>query len=80
MTRYLSTYWADEGVRCNAISPGGVYNNQSDEFVEKISKLIPMGRMADINEYKEAIKFLSSDASSYMNGHNLVMDGGRSVW
>ena len=80
MTKYLATYWASSGIRCNSLSPGGVLNNQNDEFLEKINDLIPLGRMAIKNEYKSAIQFLSSDASSYMNGHNLVIDGGRSIW
>lgn len=80
LTRYLSTYWADKNVRCNALSPGGVFNNQSDEFVKRLSSLIPIGRMAKINEYRSAIQFLCSDASSYMNGQNILIDGGRSVW
>ena len=79
LTKYTATYWADKGVRANALCPAGVYNNQSDEFVQKISHLIPMGRMANINEYKGAIVFLASNASSYMNGATLVIDGGRSV-
>jgi NAD(P)-dependent dehydrogenase (short-subunit alcohol dehydrogenase family) len=80
LTRYLATYWADKGVRCNALSPGGVYNGQGDEFVQHLSMLIPLGRMAKKDEYRSAIKFLCSNASSYMNGHNIVIDGGRSVW
>jgi len=80
LTRYLATYWADKGVRCNALSPGGVYNGQSQEFVERIQNLIPAGRMARADEYRCAIQFLCSDASAYMNGQNIVMDGGRSVW
>ena len=80
LTRYLSTYWCKEGIRCNALSPGGVFNNQPEEFVEKISKLIPLGRMAKSDEYRSAIQFLCSDASEYLNGQNIVIDGGRSVW
>jgi NAD(P)-dependent dehydrogenase (short-subunit alcohol dehydrogenase family) len=80
LTRYLATYWADKGVRCNALSPGGVHNGQSEEFVQRLSALIPMGRMAHADEYRAAIQFLCSDASAYMNGQNIVMDGGRSVW
>ncbi len=80
LTRYLATYWADKGVRANALSPGGVLNGQSEDFVERLSNLIPMGRMAERNEYREAVQFLCSSASSYLNGQNIVMDGGRSTW
>ena len=80
LTRYLATYWAEQGVRVNAISPGGVFNNQDPAFVEKLTRLIPMGRMAAVDEYCAAIQFLCSDASSYMTGQNIVIDGGRSVW
>jgi NAD(P)-dependent dehydrogenase (short-subunit alcohol dehydrogenase family) len=80
LTRYLATYWADRGIRVNAISPGGVYNNQADDFVERLTTLIPLRRMAHVNEYQAAILFLCSDASSYMTGTNLVIDGGRSCW
>ena len=80
LTRYLATYWADKGVRCNALSPGGVFNGQGEEFVQRLTSLIPMGRMASKDEYRAAIQFLCSDAASYMNGQNVVMDGGRSAW
>jgi NAD(P)-dependent dehydrogenase (short-subunit alcohol dehydrogenase family) len=80
LTKYLSTYWADRGIRANALSPGGVFNGQGEEFVQRLSALIPMGRMARQDEYHSAVQFLCSDASSYMNGQNVVMDGGRSTW
>jgi NAD(P)-dependent dehydrogenase (short-subunit alcohol dehydrogenase family) len=80
LTKYLATYWNEQGIRCNALSPGGVYAGQNDVFVSNLVKLIPMGRMAQPDEYRGAIAFLCSDASKYLNGANLVMDGGRSVW
>jgi NAD(P)-dependent dehydrogenase (short-subunit alcohol dehydrogenase family) len=80
LTKYLATYWADRGVRCNALSPGGVFNEQGEEFVKKLTNLIPMNRMASKDEYRGAVQFLCSDASAYMNGQNITMDGGRSVW
>ena len=80
LTKYLATYWADKGIRVNCLCPGGVYENQEKNFIKKINKLIPMGRMARADEYKGAIQFLSSDASSYMNGATLIIDGGRTIW
>lgn len=80
VTKYLATYFGSGNVRCNALSPGGVFVDQPNEFIQKIEQLIPLGRMAEVDEYKGVIKFLCSDASKYMNGHNLVVDGGRSIW
>jgi NAD(P)-dependent dehydrogenase (short-subunit alcohol dehydrogenase family) len=80
LTRYLASYWPEKGVRANALSPGGVYTNQDAEFVKRLSSLIPLGRMAKPDEYTSAIQFLCSDASAYMNGQNIVMDGGRTCW
>ena len=80
LTRYLATYWPDKGIRCNALSPGGIENNQGSDFIERITPLIPAGRMANVDEYHSAVQFLCSDASLYMNGQNMVVDGGRSIW
>ena len=80
LTKYLATYWAKQGVRVNVICPGGVFNQQDEEFVKKLVNLIPMGRMADQDEYKAVILFLISDASSYMTGSTVIIDGGRTCW
>jgi NAD(P)-dependent dehydrogenase (short-subunit alcohol dehydrogenase family) len=79
LTKYLAGYWAASGVRVNALSPGGVFNGQGDEFVSRLTALIPQGRMANRDEYRAVVQFLCSDASAYMTGQNVVMDGGRSV-
>lgn len=80
LTKYLATYWAAQGVRVNALSPGGVENRQDPAFIARLTQLIPQGRMAKPDEYKAAVVFLVSDASAYMTGANLIMDGGRTVW
>jgi len=80
LTRYTATYWARQGIRCNALCPGGVYTNQDPAFVEKLTNLIPMGRMASADEYAAAVVFLVSNASAYMTGSIIPMEGGRTVW
>jgi NAD(P)-dependent dehydrogenase (short-subunit alcohol dehydrogenase family) len=80
LTRYLATYWPERGVRCNALCPGGVFNDHDEEFTSRLSRLIPLGRMARPDEYRAAVAFLVSDASSYMNGAILTIDGGRTCW
>jgi NAD(P)-dependent dehydrogenase (short-subunit alcohol dehydrogenase family) len=79
LTRYLATYWAAHNVRSNALSPGGVFVAQDEQFVTRLSSLIPLGRMARREEYRGVVQFLCTDAACYLNGQNIVMDGGRSV-
>ena len=80
LTRYLSTYWADKGVRCNAMCPGGVENGQSEDFLNKVKSRIPMDRLAKPNEYQGTLLWMLSDASSYLNGAIISVDGGRTAW
>lgn len=79
MTKYLASYWAKKKVRCNAISPAGIKNKQDKEFIDKISNLIPMQRMAELNDLSGALIYLLSDSSNYLTGTNIVIDGGRTI-
>ena len=80
LTKHLATIWGKDGVRVNTFSPAGVFRDHEEGFYRQLTSRIPMGRMGAINEYKGAIVFLASDASSFMTGHNLVIDGGRTAW
>ncbi|TLP44138.1 MULTISPECIES: SDR family oxidoreductase [Cohaesibacter] len=81
MTRYLATYWAKKGVRVNLVTYGGVKTGSFDkEFIDAFLERVPMGRQADLGEFSPIIHFLGSDASTYMTGANLVLDGGFTSW
>ena len=80
LTRYLATYWADKNVRCNAICPGGVANGQPNKFLKEVNARIPMGRLANDDEYQGTLLWMLSDASSYLNGAIVSVDGGRTTW
>lgn len=80
LTKYLATLWADKGVKVNALTPGGIFNNHQGLFLERFQQLNPIGRMSDKSELRGGIIFLASDASSHVIGHNLIIDGGWTAW
>jgi len=80
LTKYVATWLASRGVRVNSITPGGIFDNQDELFLERFNQLNPIGRMSDKNELRGGIIYLASDASSHVIGHNLIIDGGWTVW
>ncbi len=81
LTRFLAAYWGNTGIRVNCISPGGLaHPGENEEFVKRYSQHVPLGRKAGLNEIDGAVVYLASDAASYVTGHNLIVDGGWTIW
>jgi len=80
LTNYLATYWASSKIRVNSLTPGGIASGQNSEFNKKYSNRVPLGRMGEASELVGALIYLASDASSYVTGQNLIVDGGLSAW
>ena len=80
LTKYLATYWAKKGIRVNTLCPASLANGQDPDFVKKLSELVPMGRMSNPDEYVGTVLYMLANASSYMTGATVVLDGGRTIW
>ena len=79
LTKYLAVYWADKGIRVNTLCPASLHNGQDDEFVKRLSNLVPLGRMSEPEEYVCTILYMISEAATYMTGATVVLDGGRTI-